>query len=137
MQAASSNRLGLYMQTLASQPLHQGPAATVLLLDSLHQAVGQAGAAPSLAAVYSEAVAGALAQLGGAAGASLAALPVLVLADANSNTLDEQLLKFLGQVSRGCHAVQYVASYQCYGTCTCACLHVSSVQMLQNIRQSN
>ena len=101
MQAAVSNRLGLHLQTLASQPLHQGPAATVLLLDTLHQAVGQVGAAPSLASVYSEVVTGSLAQLGGAAGASLAALPVLDLKDANINALDEQLLKFLGQVLTG------------------------------------
>ena len=101
MQAAISNRLGLHLQTLASQPLHQGPAATVLLLDTLHQAVGQVGAAPSLASVYSEVLAGALAQLGAAAGASLAALPVLDLTDANSNALDGQLLNLLGQVVTG------------------------------------
>lgn len=110
MQAAMSSRLGLYLQTPASQPLHEGPFAIASLFETLWAASGQFGAAPGLAAVCSGLLQTALAQLGGAAGASLAALPVVDLGSgAEAETIDRQLLHLLGQVCsmpfgfRECH----------------------------------
>ena len=61
--------------------------------------MGRLGAAPGLAAVQSGLLQTALAQLGAAAGASLAALPVVELeSGAETETIDQQLLHALGQV---------------------------------------
>lgn len=118
MQATLTARLKLHLQDLASQPLHQGPIATVNLLETLHEALGRFGPALGLNAVHAELMAAALAQLGSAAVTSLTALPALDLACMTEHSaLDKQLLSLLGQVHVHCMSMVAVMVVNIYLQC--------------------